>query len=139
MRLEPAPPERTHAVFVISARVGLLIIGIVVGAFILFGWRLTALQHDYTNKIAKTALTTTCESGNDFRALDKGRFDKIVSLFGPPPHRPDLQHAIDVIEGQTKKADVQRDCRHVSVNPPSTTTTTTRATVPSTAQSEGTP
>lgn len=132
--LDPAPVEGRGIVFIISGRVALLFVVVVIVGFVLGGWRLAAIQSDYTNQIAKTALRVSCESGNDFRSLDKNRWDGVVALFGKPPHRRDLQYVIDVIQAQTNAADVQRDCNHVSVQtpPPTATTTTTKATVPST-------
>lgn len=119
--------EHRSGVFVPwSAAIALLLVILV--AFVVGGWRLSAIQQDYTNQIASTALRVTCESGNDFRALDKQRWDGIVALFGPPPHRTDLQQIIDAIEAQTKIADIQRDCRHPLVPP--TTTRSTTTTVP---------
>lgn len=79
-------------------------------AFVVGGWRLTTLQRDYTKQIAASAVKTACVSGNDFRSLDKTRWDGIIKLFGPPPHRAESQAVIDAIEAQTKKADVQRPC-----------------------------
>lgn len=124
--------ERAHyrgGVF-LSWPIAATLLLVIVFGFVVLGWRLTTVTQDYTNKIASTALRVSCESGNDFRRLDKERFDGIVGLFGPGPHRPDTQFAIDTINARTKKADVQRDCdkpqRSVPSTVPTSTTTTTR-------------
>lgn len=107
---EVADEPRHTTAFLVPVKVAVVFVVVILVAFVVGGWRLNAIQQDYTRQIAHTALRSSCESGNDFRAADKSRWDGVVDLFGPPPHRADLQHVIDVIEGHTKKADQQRDC-----------------------------
>lgn len=124
---EVADEPKTTTAFLVPVKVAVVILAVILVAFVVGGWRLSAIQHDYTrqiassaqesakdytNKIAASALRTSCENGNDFRKLDKARWDKLLSLFGPP-QSAESKRIIDQFVQYIRLADAQRDCSKV--------------------------
>lgn len=106
---EVADEPRHTTAFLVPVKVAAAILVAILAAFAVGGWRLSALQQDYTRKIAHSALHTSCETGNDFRSLDQARWHRIIGLFGNPS-RAEARQFITALVEITAQADKQRDC-----------------------------